>query len=465
MSNCSLETRLSFPEAKGTKVGGKRLPRVLLLLMLAPIRLSAQQPQPAGTISQGPNPYGTGQQAELNYSGSPLRNLLLVDAGLDTAYADNILNRNDPRIRDMSFRLFPRIALHREGRQFTLALDYQPSFLIYRKTKKLNEWDQTLALHVNYQVSRQLAFRARGALLSTRGIFQPASSGDLVPALGSPGNLNATVLRPLARQLTDSVRLDAVYETSRYTSFTLFGVLAMRNFSQASAPTEDLLNSQERSGGLLYRHRLSPNNTLGVTYLLEDLRVGANTRVVIHSGLFSLGRQINPHFSFNVFGGPQYARLHDVIPALPPSTGLLPIFNAQLHWAVGGELTRRSEKTVIQFTAERQITDGGGLLGPVTSSAVSVDLRQQFAARWQGIWSLSYGHNQNLDTGLPFDRIQSMTARFGLERAWTPSFTAGLGYEFLLQKANGAGSPLANVDRNRVYIRLLYRFAEIGLGR
>ena len=441
--------------------------RAVFLLMLVPIGLCAQSTTSGSPRAQGPRPYGNGEKHGLSYAGdSFVRNVLIIDLRAESSYDDNVLGRNTQRRGDVTFLFGPGIGFRRQGKQLTLALNYHPGFIVYRKTQGRNSLDHGLQFDANYQLDSRLALRARGSLLRRTGIFQPHPSAQFMPELGSPASLNETVFTPQARQFEHNLRFDAVYQTSRRTSFALFAGFLERDFDRKASGERNLRRTEERNTGLLYHHRLSPTSTLGITYLLQDFRFGPETRVLANSTFFSFARELSPTVTLNVFGGPQYTRLHDRITlSFFPFTFRVPVFRAEWHWALGGDLTKRSEKIVFQITAQRQVTDGGGLLGLASSSFVGVSVRRRFSGRWNAIWSAGYARTSPLQPGLLESNIQSQTAGFGLERSLRENLAARLGYDFTRQRSSAQDLPLANLNRNRVYLGFFYRFGQIALGR
>ncbi len=418
-------------------------------------------------IGAGPTPYGSGENPGLNYAGtSSPQNVLLIDLSAESNYDDNIRGNNQQHTGDVGFLLGPGISFRRQGKQLTLALSYQPHFRIYRRASDRNIFDQGLQLDADFRPTPHFSVRARGSVLYTMGIFRPNSSEELVPGLGSPSSLNQTVFTPLERRLEHNVRFDATYQFSRRSSLGFFAGLSARDFLPGTSEAGNLGDTQKRNAGVLYRYRLSQHNTLGVNYILQDLRFGPNARTLVHSTIVSFARQLSPTVTLDLFGGPEYTRLHDRLD-LPLGffTLQIPIFRTGWNWAVGGDLTKRSEHTVFQITAQRQVSDGGGLFGSAVTSYVGGSVRRRLPRRWDALWTAGYARTSALSAVLSNNSLESQTAGFGLEHALTEHFSLRLGYSFLRQRNNGANPLLADFDRNLWYVSVFYRFSPITLGR
>jgi opacity protein-like surface antigen len=274
------------------------------------------------------------------------------------------------------------------------------------------------------------------------------------------------VFTPTVRQQIVSSRIDASYQARAHDSVGLFLSQSTLNFEQQSSNAGSLQNTLERNAGLLYRHRLSPHTTIGIDYLLLEIQFGPESQTIVQSAFFSYAQQLSPSLSLSVFGGPQYSRLGEQF-SLPlnPSTLQAPFFSTQLNWASGGVLTIRSDKTVFLLTAQRQIFDGGGLLGAVVRSSVEGNMRHRLAGRWDAIWTAGYANNGSLGTTFSQGAYRSLTAGTGLQCSLTEKLALGVRYDFVRQAGTGQSPVFANFDRDLWSVQLSYRFHEIALGQ
>jgi hypothetical protein len=249
-------------------------------------------------------------------------------------------------------------------------------------------------------------------------------------------------------------------------SIGLFDGDSQLKFTQQVSTAGYLQNMDERQAGLLYEHRLSPHTTVGTNYLFEDIRFGLNSRTLVHSVFLSYAHQVSRSLTLSVFGGPQYSRLHEVIIfPIGPFRFQAPIFQVGWNWALGGTLIKQLDKTVFQLTAQRQVSNGGGLIGAVVGSSVGVSLRRQLPGRWDAIWSGGYAKNTSVASGSAANEFRSETAGFGLQRSLAERLNFRIGYDFLRQRATGQSPLFASFDRNLWSAQLSYQFHQIPLGR
>jgi AMIN domain len=415
----------------------------------------------------GPQTYGNGEKAGLNYAGtSSPRNILLVGFNLGTNYDNNVLGNNEQPIGDVNFLIGSSFSLRREGTRLSLGLSYQPNFRIYRNQSELNALDQNLGFDASYQVSSRFSLRARTDAAYTNGISQPSQNEQFLPGLGSPTSLNQTVYTPTGRQLALSSRIDTNYQATLHDSFGLYAGGSTLDFKQQVSSAGSLQNTQEIDAGLLYQHRLSPHTTLGASYQFENILFGPDSRTLVHSFFFSYAQQLSPSVTISVFGGPQHSHSNEIVPvAIGPFTFHVPVLLAGWNWAMGGTLTKRLERTVFLLTAQRQVSSGGGLIGAVIGTSFGASVRQQLPGRWGAVWSGGYAKNSSLGSGAPAGSYSSVTAGFGMERSLSDRVSLRLGYDYLSQRGNGQVPLLGNLNRDLFSIQFSYRIHKIALGQ
>jgi long-subunit fatty acid transport protein len=415
----------------------------------------------------GPQTYGGGEKTGLNYAGtSDVRNILSLGLTIGSSYDDNILGNDQQRLGDVDLLVGPSVRLRRDGKRLSAALGYQPYFRMYRKASIRNAADQTLGLDLAYQASSHLSFRGRGSAYYTTGIFQPNQSAEFVPELGSPSSLNQTVFTPTTRELTWNSRVDLNYQVNVRDSFDLFAGQAAVNFLEQIPNQGTLQNTQQRNAGLLYQHRLSPHTTVGINYMVQDIRFLPASRTFVHSGFFTYAQQFSPSLTLSLFGGPQYTHLNDVVKLrFGPFTFGVPFDQAQWNWAVGGSLTKRENNTVFEFSAVHQVSDGGGLIGGVSSSSVMASVRRRLTGTWDVAGNAGYAKNSSLGSAFSQGGYDSLTAGAGLEHTLTDKLSLRVGYDFVRQRSTGQSPLLGNFDRDLWSVQVSYWFHQIALGR
>jgi hypothetical protein len=374
--------------------------------------------------------------------------------------------------------LGPNIGVARRGEHLTIDLDYYPRYLFYPGQEQYNNLNQVLTLGVSYRFGPRMTLEVRDAFRSQSGNFQPglSNSSSSIPGLGPPTTLNQTVYTGFVPQQDNAVRVDAIDQMSRRTSLTLFGGFDQLRFTGQPVTGQPLHNTRTASGGLQYAYRLSEHTTLGVLYLYQHFDfegtqsvIGAQSTISTHSVLASFAWQLSPSVAFSVFGGPQYIPSHEYFvqsSTLPGGTVALsnPLFRSQWNEAVGGTLTKQAERTAFNLTAQRSVTNGGGLLTAVTSSSVGIGARRKLRTGWNASMNVTCALTDGLTLpSLPRNNMSSESATFALDHPLSETLTAQLSYTFTHQ-SNVALLPVApTFDRSRVSLSFSYRAKSIPL--
>ena len=258
--------------------------------------------------------------------------------------------------------------------------------------------------------------------------------------------------------------MDLSYQAGRHDSIGVYGSGSLLDFTQLGSATSGLNNTQEVDAGILYQHRLSLHTTVGANYQFQDILYGASSRTNVHSIFFSYAQQFSPSVTISVFGGPQFSRVDEAVSLF---SGLITVqVPASLaEWALGGTLTKRTNRTVFTLNAQHQVSNGGGFIAAVVGTSGGGSIRRQLAGHWDAVLSGNYARNTSLGTGTSPENYYSETAGFGLEHSLSERISLRLGYDFIHQKGSGATPVFANMDRNLVSIQFFYNLRPIQLGQ
>jgi hypothetical protein len=426
-------------------------------------------------------PFGNGAQPQLSYAGATeSSNLMSFSLSTETGYDSNIGNLGQQAVGGAFVGLGPRIDLARQGEHLMIDLGYDPRYLFYPGQEQYDNLNQALSLDVSYRFDPRVTLRVRDSFRSQSGNFQPglSNSSSSLPALGPPTTLNQTVYTGFAPQQDNAIRVDAIYQMSGRTSFTLFGGFDQLHFGGQPANGQQLVNTRGTSGGLQYAYHPSEHTTLGALYLYQDFNfensqsvIGAQSRIVAHSALASFAWQMAPSVALSVFGGPQYTPPEAYslpFSAVPRVGGTFanPISPARCAWSGGGTLRKKTERTALSFSAQRVVSNGGGLLAAATSSSGGIGASRKLRRGWDATFNLTLALTEALNNPfLPRNRISSQDAVFALEHPLSESLTARLAYTFIHQSSGDLVPVAAAFDRSRVSLSFFYRAKSIPLSR
>ncbi|HVB34140.1 MAG TPA: hypothetical protein VNJ52_07210 [Patescibacteria group bacterium] len=395
------------------------------------------------------------------------RNLLSWGTNFSTGYDDNIAQTNANRMADTAYVISPHLAIRREEGRLAMGLSYRPTLLVYQHQAGYNEQDHDLDFDANFRATDRLRFGLRTNVLYRSGLLDSLSGTAPVSGPVSPGLLNDTIVTPFANQFENNSRADVRYQIGPRAAFEVFTTYMLRSFSQSTASSVPLFETEGGSAGLTYLYQTGPRSTLGLTYLYEMFHAGAATRVGLDVASISWTLAVTPRLKVNVFGGPVHSGVQgSALLALGPSLTLpLPFSHRDWHWAAGGAVTFQTAKNSLRLSASRQVTDGGGLIDAVTNDVVEESFERHLARRWSIEWSAGWQRNTALEAALDPGEAQGEYGRILILHAISSLLTAGAGYQFERQRVGGSIPLGANFDRNFVYFTLVYRFKNIPLGR
>jgi hypothetical protein len=447
-------------------------------LLLAPAAWGQANGQATPTAAAGPAqeqgaakapaPYGSGETDTVTHADTGLaRSFLLLGADFSTRYDDNVRQSNSGRVADTGVLVSPQIAFRHDGGRLRMALSYRPTLLVYQHQTAYNEQDHNLGLDAGYRATPRLSFRARTSVLYRSGLLHSFSDTSVMPALGPPAYLNETVITPFANQFENNSRVDVTFRKSERTTLDLFSTYMRRTFGPPVDSTALLYSTEGKSAGGQYLYALSRRTTVALVYVYEDLHLGPRMKLGLQVPTLALAMKLSPRLHLNVFAGPVHTRLQDtvVLHVSPLVTLVFPVERTDWHWSVGGGFTAGTTRTVFEASASRQVTDGGGLLDAVTSSAVTAVLERQLTRRWRLRWTAGWLRNTTLPTAVLPGEIEGEYGRVMLLHSISESVTAGIGYQYQRQRTTGIAPLGTDFNRNFVYFNLTYRFKNIPLGR
>ena len=115
----------------------------------------------------------SGQAYATTFEGENESNYLRGGVTFTGAYSSNVSYGATP-VGDMSYSIWPTIALDKTTYRMHLVLDYAPGFTLYQRMSSLNQADQSLAVNLQYRLSPNLtATLAEGFQKTTNSLTSP----------------------------------------------------------------------------------------------------------------------------------------------------------------------------------------------------------------------------------------------------------------------------------------------------
>jgi len=386
-------------------------------------------------------------------------NYLRGGVTFNTAYSDNVLGAtsNTP-VSDVSYSIWPTIALDETTSRLHTILTYAPGFTFYQRTTSRNEQDQNLSLSLQYRLSPHVTVSLADGFQKSSSVFNQPEQGLAGAVSGAAQSANDSVVAPLADRLSNNGNAGITYQFSANAMVGASGTFGNLHYPNPNE-VPGLYDAASRAGSAFYSYRLAQRHYVGVTYQYQQLlsypTQGTNQTHTDGAFLFYTFYPA-PTFSFSLFGGPQYYSagqqyLSTTQPVVPASSAWTP--------AGGGSLNWQSRLTGMAVSYSHTVSGGGGLIGAVKLDSANASLRQQLTRNFSA--SLAGGYANNGVLSVASLGGHSISGSAALQRQVGEHLNLQAGYTRLHQTYSFIS---ANPNTNREWVAISYQFAR-PLGR
>lgn len=399
----------------------------------------------------------SGANYPVSFTSEERSNYLRGGVTFNTAYSDNVLGAtNSTPVSDVSYSVWPTIALDATTPRLHTLLTYAPGFTFYQRTSTRNEADENAAIDFEYRVSPHVTFSARDGFQKSSNVFNQPDLGSGVVS-GGTQEPNVSVIAPLADRLSNNGNVAIAYQFAANEMMGASGTFTNLHYAD-EAQVPGLFDSSTQGGTAFYSLRLAKKHYVGVSYQYQRLvtypTVGQN-ETQTHAALFFYTVNPSSRSSISLFGGPQ--RSDTVQPSLVPLRSWTPAAGASLNW--------QSRLTTFAVSYAHTITGGGGLIGAVQSDSATASLRQQITKTLAGSVTGFYAQNDILGgAALGASNGHSVSGTASLQQQFGQHLSLQLGYTRLHQDYSTVAVLAANPDTNREFVSITYQFAR-PLGR
>jgi hypothetical protein len=386
-------------------------------------------------------------------------NYLLGGITFSTAYSDNVLgSTSSTPISDVSYSIWPTIALDETTTRLHTTLTYAPGFTFYQRVTAYNQADQNLSGQATYRLSPHVTLSVHDTFQKTSNVFNSPEEGLDVSVSGSAEAPNLSIITPLADQLNNSGNVGITYQFAANSMIGVSGTFSNLHFpNQSQVP--GLFDSASRAGSAYYAGRLAARHYVGVSYQYQELLSypgSLTNETQTHTVLGFYTFYPNPRFSLSLFGGPQYYNSGPQV--LSVGSPLLP---AVTTWngAGGGSVNWQLQYTSVAASYLHTISGGSGLIGAVKLDSTTASVGQQLTRNLSASIVGSYANNGVLSAASLGGHTFSGSA--ALQRTVGQHIKLQAGYTRLHQTYKFFS---ADPDTNREWISVSYQFAR-PLGR
>lgn len=401
----------------------------------------------------------SGQSYPLATVSEERSNYLLGGITFNAAYSDNVLGSTAfAPVSDISYSVWPTIALDETTTRLHTTLTYAPGFTFYQHTSAYNQADQNLSADVRYRLSPHVTAWMHDGFQKTSNVFNSPEQGLDIAVSGSPQALSNTIVSPLADQLSNSGNVGITYQFSANAMVGANGAFTNLHYPNPNQ-VPGLYDGATRGGTAFYAFRITPQHYVGVTYQYQDLLAypaQVTNETQTHAAMFFYTFYPSTRVSFSLFGGPQYYSAGVQFNA----AGTL-IAASRQAWtpAAGASVNWQLQRTSVALSYFHTVSGGNGLVGAVQLDSATASLRQQLTRNLSGEISGAYANNGILTANSPGGH--SVIASAALQRQVGAHFNAQAGYTRLHQDYTFFS---AHPDTNREWVSVSYQFAR-PLGR
>ena len=394
------------------------------------------------------------------YAAEQRSNYLRGGLTFTTAYSDNVLGGTSANpVSDVSYSIFPNIALDQTTSRLHWVLSYSPGFTFYQRESSRNQDNQNVSIDFRYRLSPHVT-------LSLRDSFQKSSSvldqPDLASAAAVTGGTQGTgiaIVAPLAAQLNNTGNAELTYQFSANGMIGASGTFTNLHYLD-TALVPGLSDSSSQGGSAFYSHRLSKKHYVGASYQYERILsypIGTpQNETQTHAVLLFYTLYLQPNLSISVSAGPQHYDAAQF--PLPPAQAWSPAASASMGW--------QARHTNLAASYSRTVSGGGGLSGAFHSNSANLSLQQQLSRNWNAQVAGAYSINKTVTPLFipPSLGGHSISGSVSIQRTLGQHLSAEAGYTRLHQSYNNIAAISNAPDTNREWISVSFQFAR-PLGR
>ena len=411
-----------------------------------------------------PPPAVSGQTYPIALTSQERSNYLRGGVVFSSAYSDNVLGGvTGSPVSDVSYSIFPTLALDETTSRLHLLTTYAPGFTFYQRTGARNQADQNASIELEYRLSPHVTFSAIDSFQKSSNVFnQP----DLVSSGGVSGGTQAgnfSVVAPIADRLSNAGNVGITYQYALNSMVGAGGTFTNLHYPNPSQ-VPGLFDASSQSGLAFYSLRVAKMNYLGVTYEYQRLvsyPTLGNSETQTHAVLFFYTLYPASRFSITFFGGPQHS--DTIQPPQPPNPQPAP----SRMWtpAAGASLSWQGHLNTFALSYSHVIAGGGGLIGAVQMDSAAASVRQQITKTLSGSVTGAYAQNDVLGTLVQgTSNGHSISGTASLQQQFGQHLNVQLGYTRLHQNYSGITVLAATPNTNREFVSLSYQFSR-ALGR
>lgn len=434
----------------------------LFMAIVAAVAGAQSQPPPLETGGKLPNvAFGPDLMNE---------NKLQIGVRAGGGYDDDVATKNGSRQGDFIYLLRPSIHMAESRDQVQWSLFESPGLILKQNYSQRDQFQNDLSGGFQYRATPHLTLELReGFFVFTHLDFLGTGPQSFVPELNLVDQPAVVTTNPSGTYLSTHTTINVSYELSSRSSVEVSGVFYNLNVSKlalaSNKPVVPNSLTQAAEGRAAYLYRLTPHQTVGVMYLLQDILFDGDhiSRALGSTVYYFHTVEFTPRLSLELFAGPERVTATNKGQLqLGGSPVPLPSSTDWITPAGGASFLFHGSDTIFRATFRRQLRDGGGVLPAAMGNDTSLFLRRRLSPSWAvsltaGYWDASLVKPSGVGQRV-FAGRAAISHQLG-EKFW-------LHFQYTRQQENFAGiaSRALETKRNVGLITLEYVFSH-PLGR
>ena len=428
--------------------------------------VDSQAPQEENTSSSQPQIPAMlgGPGSSLSFLSEMERaNYLRGGVNVGAAYDDNALLAPRGQVGNMTYSVFPSVALDQSTSRMRWTLGYGAGLTVNQRLSSQDQGSHHLNFDSEFRLSPHVNLRAAEDFSLTAGMFGATAGPGLQPGLGVANN---TLLTPLANMRSSQTVVETNYHFALRDAIGASGSLYDLHYSDVSTGTGSLVDTRVAAGSAFWLHEISHGDWAGVSYRFQRMTYGPIGETRVHSFTLVNTLNLSRSFTLSAFIGPEYSDNYGIA-ATGPEAGQVATFG---NWSTAGgvDLGWQKQRTSLSAGYSKQVSNGSGIVGAVRLESIHAGLRRELLPGWAAGVTAMYGDNESLTLASANTATSIKTTSVGasLERNIGRSLGLQLGYFHDIQNQSGLSTPSPNFDanRNRFSVTLSYQWAK-PLGR
>src|SRR6202142_289410 len=188
-------------------------------------------------------------------------NFLRYGLSFNSAYTDNSLGGSTP-VSDVSYSIWPTIALDQKTSTLHTVLTYAPGFTFYQRSSSRDAADQSLSISVTDRLSPHVTLSASDGLHKSSSVFNQLDYGSGGVAGGAGGG-NPTVIAPVSPFLSNAGNVGVSYQFAANGMIGASGTFTNLHYFNPGE-VSGLSDSSSQGASVYYSLRLSRLHYVGV---------------------------------------------------------------------------------------------------------------------------------------------------------------------------------------------------------